>query len=308
MGSIMPWTESPPADLADWSGAFWPGLRCIFCSTAGIVSPLRAGVCTECESGILLPVLKISDIWGKCLMKTRLWKAHLCGKKSIGIGAFPGGSRRLGCVLCHQACCMLAGVRGVWDLPGREVLTCHCFPLVGLLWLISTDGNSVWNGAENVLILLVFSFPSPLMGAMLPAPHNRQCPMEDVPVSLFPMAFYHSLILLIWASLKPRVWLFFSARWNGTWKHFNQCRSLKPLFIHAGKALSWYADNDWLYYVYLLAVYPSAIDSVSRFPGARFHFQPQWVERAVVFPCHAVACPGQPMISGVNTRRSKINM
>ena len=91
----------------------------------------------------------------------------------------------------------------------------------------------------------------------------------------FPMAFYHSLILLILASLKPRVWMFFSAHWNQTWKHFNQCKSLKPLFIHPGKAFTRYADNDWLYYVYLLVISPFAIDSISRFPGARFNFQPQ---------------------------------
>lgn len=67
------------------------------------------------------------------MMKTRLWKAYLHGKKSIGIGAFPGGSRRLGFALCHQARCVPAGVREVQDLPGRGVVTWHGFPLVGLL-------------------------------------------------------------------------------------------------------------------------------------------------------------------------------
>ena len=54
------------------------------------------------------------------------------------------------------------GVHGV--VPSREVVTQHCFHLVGFLQLIAADGTSMWSGAESVLILLPFSFPSPLKG------------------------------------------------------------------------------------------------------------------------------------------------
>lgn len=206
-------------------------------------------------------------------------------KKITGIEAFLDGSCRLCCALG----CALGPVSVGYKMCLAEVAEWPHFPWLGLGSCIQQMGmagekkrkkkNNKKKNSRKLFILLVFYFLSSLMGgnAVCTLAVGSQWTMPSGRhASLFlPMVFYHLLILLILASLKPRAWTFFSTHWNWTWKHFHQCKSLKPLFIHPGKAFSWYADNDRLYYVYLLAISPSAIDSVSRFPGARFNFQPQ---------------------------------
>lgn len=132
--------------LADELSAFWLGS--IFCSPAGIASPLRAGVCAERESGIPSLVLKISDIWRKWMMKTSLWKTHLHGKRDWSP---PGWIVQA--VWSPGA----LGVHTVWDLLGTEVGT----------WVrraVFKGWEWWWSRAESLFILLVFYFLSSLMG------------------------------------------------------------------------------------------------------------------------------------------------
>lgn len=130
---------------------------------------------------ILSPVLKISDIWRKWLMKTRLWKPHLRGKKRTGIRAFPGGWRRLRCALCRQVYHvppMAMGSRTCPAVRWHHSITCP--------W----SGSCRWEELAELksrLLYLYFLFPPLWWGVMLPAPrlwaHSGQCPMEVVPGS-----------------------------------------------------------------------------------------------------------------------------
>lgn len=59
--------------------------------------------------------------------------------------------------------------------------------------LIPADGNSLWNGAENVLIFLAFSSASPLMGAA-----GSVLTMDNVPWKMCQLhSFSHGILPLI---------------------------------------------------------------------------------------------------------------
>lgn len=135
-------------------------------------------------------------------MKTRYGKL-ICMWKEKKIWVFEAscGSHRLGCaplVACQPVS------TGPSSLLHRDMVTWHCCPLVRPPWLIPADGSSVWNGAENVLIFLAFSFCLPFDGGSAACTlavcsqwtmsHGRCASFTS-----FPMVFYHSLILLIFS-------------------------------------------------------------------------------------------------------------
>lgn len=120
---------------------------------------------------------------------------------------------------------------------------------------------------------------------MLPAPrlwaHRGQCPM-DVPASFWVWSVFFSHDIL--APINPFDFSLFEAQgldvFQHTLKSESDVKTLEPVqkfktLIHTPWKgfFIWYADNDWLYYVYLLTVSPFAIDSVLCFPGARLNFQ-----------------------------------
>lgn len=150
------------------------------------------------------------------------------GRKNMGVW----GSlwvTRVGLCPSH---CVPGGVHRAQELLHREVVAWHCSPLVRLPWLIPADGNSVWNGAENVLIFVCLPFDGGSAACTLAV--RSQWTMSHgrcASFTSFPMVFYHSLILLIFSLFEAQGLDVFQLPLKWDMKTLQPVQKFKPL-IH----------------------------------------------------------------------------